>query len=79
MIKNIMIKKENAPKVFIVKEVSDIDNVINVLNKRIPVIVNVAGLDIKIAHRLIDFISGYCYAKNGSHQKMDKLIYKFKI
>lgn len=79
MIKNIMIKKENAPKVFIVKEVSDIDNVINVLNKRIPVIVNVAGLDIKTAHRLIDFISGYCYAKNGSHQKMDKLIYKFKI
>ena len=74
-----MIKKENAPKVFIVKEVSDIDNVINVLNKRIPVIVNVAGLDIKTAHRLIDFISGYCYAKNGSHQKMDKLIYKFKI
>ena len=79
MIKNIMIKKQNAPKVFIVKEVSDIDNVINVLNKRIPVIVNVAGLDIKTAHRLIDFISGYCYAKNGSHQKMDKLIYKFKI
>ena len=79
MIKNIMLKKEIAPKVFIVNNINDIDEIIMLINQKIPVIVNFDNIGNKSAHRLIDFISGYCYAKNGSHQKMDKLIYKFKI
>ena len=79
MIKNIMLKKEVSAKVFIMNKITDIDEVINIINQRVPVIVNFDNIDKKYAHRLIDFISGYCYAKNGVHKKMDKMIYKFKI
>ena len=79
MIKNIMLKKEVSPKVFIVNRISDIDEIITLINQRVPVIVNFDNIERKYAHRLIDFISVYCYAKNGNHKKMDKMIYKFKI
>lgn len=43
-------------------------------NRRI-VLVNTASLEIKIAQRLLDFISGSCYALGGELQEIEKGVY----
>lgn len=39
------------------------------------VILNVEGLDIEIAQRIIDFVSGSCYAIRGNLQKVSSFIF----
>ncbi|MBE6013967.1 MAG: cell division protein SepF [Lachnospiraceae bacterium] len=39
------------------------------------VILNLEGLDVEIAQRIIDFTSGSCYAINGSLQKVSNYIF----
>lgn len=40
-----------------------------------PVILNVEGLDVDIAQRIIDFSSGSCFAINGNLQKVSNYIF----
>ncbi len=40
-----------------------------------PVILNVEGLDVDIAQRIIDFASGSCFAINGNLQKVSNYIF----
>ena len=39
------------------------------------VVLNVEGLDVEIAQRIIDFTSGSCYAINGNLQKISNYIF----
>ena len=79
MIENIIEKKTSPPKVIIIYKIEDVDEVILNLNKNIPLIVNVMNLDSRSAYRMIDFLSGYCYAKKGNYRKIDKMIYRFEL
>ena len=44
------------------------------LNNR-TVVLNVEGLDVEIAQRIIDFTSGSCFAVNGNLQKVSNYIF----
>ena len=79
MINDIISKTAKSSKVVIVYKIEDIDKIIIDLNDHIPLIVNVMNLNKKVAYRMVDFLSGYCYAKKGKYKKIDKLIYKFEI
>jgi cell division inhibitor SepF len=39
------------------------------------VVLNLEGLDVEIAQRIIDFTSGSCYAINGNLQKISNYIF----
>lgn len=43
-------------------------------NRRI-VVINTSGLENKIAQRLLDFVSGACYALSGALQEIEKGVY----
>lgn len=79
--KNIIIKKNEKvpPSVVIFKKKNDIDLVIEKLKDNKPVIVNLSSLNKADAHRIVEFLSGFCYAKNGNYKKIDELIYRFEI
>lgn len=81
MIKNIIEKDEKriAPQVYIVNEFNDIDVIIENLNQGKPVIVNFANMKNRNGYRFIDFLSGYCFAKQGKIKKIDDMIYRFEI
>ncbi len=68
-----------SPKVIIIKEFKEIDNVIKQISTDQPVIVNVLNLPSNVAFRIIDFLSGYVFALNGKSKKIDDLIYRFEI
>lgn len=79
--KNLMVKKSeiSTPIVFILTSSNDIDLVIDRLRERKPVIVNFSSIGKREAYRVIDFLSGFCYAQNGNFKKIDDLIYRFEI
>ena len=79
--KNILIKNNKllTPQVIILKCFQDIDLVIDELTKNKPLIVNASNLVYQDGHRVIDFLSGYCFAKNGNIKKIDNLIYRIDI
>ncbi len=79
MSKNIIEKTKIPPKVIIVTTFEEVDNVINLLEQNIPVILNAAQMKERNGYRIIDFISGYCYARNGEYKKIDDRIYRFEI
>ena len=66
-----------AAKVIIIKPTTyeDAPNVCDALRNRKIVVVNTTGLEIKIAQRLLDFMSGACYALNGDLQEIDRGVY----
>ena len=43
------------------------------------IIVNASNVNKREGLRMIDFLSGYCYACNGIYKKIDEMIYKFEI
>jgi len=45
------------------------------LNKNHAVVLNLEGVDVDIAQRIIDFASGSCYAINGNLQKISRYIF----
>jgi cell division inhibitor SepF len=47
------------------------------LKNRCPVIVNLEHADAELAKRVVDFVSGACYALNGSLQKVGTGIFLF--
>lgn len=45
------------------------------LNNNHAVVLNLEGVDVDIAQRIIDFASGSCYAINGNLQKISRYIF----
>ena len=78
--KNIIIKNnDNPPKVVIINKIDDIDVTLEQLKENMSIIVNASNITKREGLRMIDFLSGYCYACNGSYEKIDEMIYKFNI
>lgn len=78
--KNIINKNEKTPpSVVILKKRTDIDVVIEKLKTNRPVIVNMSSINSNDARRILEFLSGYCFAKDGSYKKIDELIYRFEV
>ncbi len=53
----------------------DTQDIIDSLKQRKPVIINLDDLDIEVAQRALDFISGAVYALNANIQKVARSIY----
>lgn len=53
----------------------DTQNIIDFLKARKPVVVNLEMLEIDVAQRVLDFISGAIYSLNGSIHKVSKGIF----
>lgn len=78
--KNIIIKNnDNPPKVVIINKIDDIDVALEQLKENMSIIFNASNITKREGLRMIDFLSGYCYACNGSYEKIDEMIYKFNI
>lgn len=45
------------------------------LKNRKIIVINTTSLDLKIAQRLLDFVSGACYALGGEFQEIEKGVY----
>ena len=71
-------KKEDAGmEVCIIKphSVEDADQITETLLSNCTVILNVEGLEIETAQRIIDFASGSCYALDGNLQRISNYIF----
>ena len=53
----------------------DTQSVIDNLKNRKPVVVNLEALDLEVAQRVLDFMSGAIYAVNGTIQKVSRCIF----
>lgn len=64
-------------KVVVYQPVSydDTQNIVDNLKERKPVIINLETLDIELAQRVLDFISGAVYALDGTIQKVARGIF----
>jgi cell division inhibitor SepF len=64
-------------KVVVYQPVSydDTQNIVDNLKERRPVIINLETLDIELAQRVLDFISGAVYALEGTIQKVARGIF----
>ena len=71
-------KQQNSQMaVCVIKPVSfeDAREITETLLMNRTVVLNVEGLDLEIAQRIIDFTSGSCYAINGNLQKISNYIF----
>lgn len=70
-------KQSGQMAVCVIKPVSfeDAREITETLLMNRTVVLNVEGLDVDIAQRIIDFTSGSCYAINGNLQKISNYIF----
>lgn len=75
--KVVNIHTSSAIKVTITKPVDyeEATDICEALKNRRIVLVNTTVLELKIAQRLLDFISGSCYALGGELQQIEKGVY----
>lgn len=76
-IKSVYSKKtSNGAEVRVFKPTrfEDASEVINTLLSECTVVVNFEGLDVDVAQRITDFVSGACYAVGGNLQKISNYI-----
>lgn len=55
--------------------IDDGRNITDTLNDNRTVVLNLEGLDVAVAQRIIDFASGSCYAIKGNMQKISNYIF----
>ena len=68
----------NAPnKMIVYRPVSyeDTQNIVDNLKNRKPVIVNMEQIEVDVAQRILDFMSGACYAVDGRVYKVSSRIF----
>ncbi|MFZ5974556.1 MAG: cell division protein SepF [Bacillota bacterium] len=67
----------NTMKMIVFQPMSyeDTQSVIDNLKNRKPVVVNLETLDLDVAQRVLDFMSGAVYAINGTIQKVSRCIF----
>jgi cell division inhibitor SepF len=70
-------KQSGAMAVFVIKPTSfeDAREITETLLMNRTVVLNVEGLDVEVAQRIIDFASGSCFAMNGNLQKISNYIF----
>lgn len=68
-----------TPRVFIIKDFDEIIDLIVSLNDCHQVIINLSNLELSSRYRIVDFLSGYIYARNGKRNKLEDNIYMFSI
>lgn len=70
-------KLGNGMEVCVIKpvDISDSREIIDTLLSNHTVVLNVEGLDVGIARRIIDFISGAIYAMGGNFQNISNFIF----
>lgn len=70
-------KTNGGMEVFVIKprSMEDASAITETLIANCTVILNMEGLDMDIAQRIIDFSSGSCYAINGTLQKVSNYIF----
>lgn len=70
-------KQGNGMEVCVIKptNVEDAREITETLLLNRTVVLNVEGLDVDIAQRIIDFTSGSCFAINGNLQKISNYIF----
>ena len=70
-------KQSNSMSVCVIKPTSfdDAREITETLLMNRTVVLNVEGLDVEIAQRIIDFASGSCFAMNGNLQKVSNYIF----
>lgn len=75
--KVVNIHTSSSAKVTIVKPSTydEATEICEALKNRRIVVINTSSLEIKIAQRLLDFISGSCYALSGELQEIEKGVY----
>jgi cell division inhibitor SepF len=75
--KVVNIHTSSSAKVSIVKPTAydEATEVCEALKNRKIVLINTSALEIKIAQRLLDFVSGSCYALGGELQEIEKGVY----
>ena len=67
----------NPMEVCVIKPTSMEDNreIADTLIANCTVVLNLEGIDVELAQRIIDFVSGACYAKSGNLQKVSSYIF----
>lgn len=67
----------NTMKMIVFQPVSyeDTQSIIDNLKSRKPVVANLENLDVEVAQRVLDFMSGAVYAINGTIQKVSRCIF----
>lgn len=67
----------NTAKMIVYRPVSyeDTQNIIDNLKGHKPVIVNMEQIEVDVAQRILDFMSGACYAVNGRVYKVSSRIF----
>lgn len=65
----------NEVCMIIPKSYEDVNTIADVLLKNKAVVLNLEGIDMSAAQRIIDFASGACYTLGGSLQKISKKIF----
>ena len=56
-------------------KIEDYREIADTLLSNCTVVLNLEGLDVELAQRIIDFASGSCYAINGGLQKVSSYIF----
>ena len=58
----------NRSEVFVIKpqETDEAQSVIDFLRANKTIVINIEGLDVSVAQRIIDYVGGACYAMGGS-------------
>lgn len=75
--KVVNIHNSSSAKVTITKPLAyeEATEICDALKSRRIVVVNTSGLETRIAQRLLDFISGSCYALGGELQEIERGVY----
>lgn len=73
----VSIKTNSAPKVLLKKpkEIQDVLELVDAVKSRKIVVMNIIGVESRLAQRMIDYLIGGCYALNAKFQEIDKCIY----
>ncbi|WP_040211918.1 cell division protein SepF [Clostridium polynesiense] len=75
--KVVNIHTASSAKVSIVRPIdfAEATEICDDLKNRKIIVINTTSLDLKIAQRLLDFVSGACYALGGEFQEVEKGVY----
>lgn len=75
--KVVNIHSTSSPKVNITKPLSyeEAREISDALKNRRIVVINTTGMEIRVAQRVLDFVSGSCYALGGTIQDIEKGVY----
>ncbi len=72
-------RKDITPLVIFPNSYEDLDKIIKMLETGHNVIINVHNLNDKMKYRILDFLTGFAYAKEIKKEKLDNWIYLFSF